>query len=138
MIFYEHSDLHLLHCTWLGCIRSCMEDLNHGFLASCWFVDNRFVSLDNPFEAIMHYLLIRGVTSLRNQDEVPMMSALLCTITHWIGPTVNHNIRILGSHDFTKILYCIVSQPWENTELVPKLAMTLTYEWNPKVIIYFL
>ena len=40
-----------------------------------------------------------------------MMSALLCTITHWIGPTVNHNIRILGSHDFTKILYCIVSQP---------------------------
>ena len=29
-------------------------------------------------------------------------------------------------------------EPWENIEFVTKLAMTLTYEWNPKVIIYSL
>ena len=33
-------------------------------------------------------------------------------------------------------LYCLST--WENIKLVPKLAMTLTYEWDHKVIIYSL
>ena len=57
----------------------------------------------------MHDLLIRGMASIGHQDEVPMMSVLVCTITHWIRVMINHNIRLLGSHDFTKLLYCIIS-----------------------------
>ena len=38
-----------------------------------------------------------------------MVSALVCMVTHWIGPMVSHDIRISSSLDFTKLLYCIVS-----------------------------
>ena len=40
---------------------------------------------------------------------------------------MSHDIRLSSSHNFTKLLYYIASQPWENTELVIKLAMTLNY-----------
>ena len=68
-----------------------------------WFMD-----LDNPFEAIVNYLLIEGMDGLGHQDEIPMVRALMCMVTHWTGPTVHHNIRLLGSHDFTKLNYYIV------------------------------
>ena len=48
---------------------------------------------------------------------------------------MSHDIRLLDSHDFTKRLYCIVFQPWKNIGLVQKLAVTLTYVRNSKVII---
>ena len=51
---------------------------------------------------------------------------------------MSHDIRLSGSHDFTKLLYYIVSQFWDNVEFVQKLVVTLTYEWDPKVIIYSL
>ena len=34
--------------------------------------------LGNLFEAIVHHLLIGGIVSLGRQDEVPMVSALVC------------------------------------------------------------
>ena len=55
-----------------------------------------------------------------------------------VGPTMSHDVRLSGSQDFTKLLYYIVSQPWENIELILKLRIALTYKWDPKVIIYFL
>lgn len=51
---------------------------------------------------------------------------------------VSHNIKLLGSRDFTKLLYYVVSQPWETIELVPKFTVVLIYGWDPKMIMYSL
>ena len=59
-------------------------------------------------------------------DEVPMVSTLV------------YDIRLSSSHGFTKLRSCTFSQPWENIEFVQKLAVTFTYRWYPKLIIYSL
>ena len=51
---------------------------------------------------------------------------------------VCHDIRLLASHGFTKLLQYIISQSWKNIEFVPKLVVILTYEWDFKVTIYSL
>ena len=61
-------------------------------------------------------------------DGFPMVSALVCMVTHYIRPMVSHDLMLSSSHDFTKLFYCIVSQLWENIKFVLKLAITLTYE----------
>ena len=48
--------------------------------------------------------------SLCHRDEILMMSEIIYTITHYTGLMVNQDIKLLGSHDFTKLLYCIISQ----------------------------
>ena len=96
------------------------------------------MSLGNPLEVVVHHFLIGGMTSLGYRDGFPIMSVLVCMVTHWTGPTVSYDLRLSSSHDLTKLLYCVVSQPWENIELVLKLTMTLTYEWDCKLIIYSL
>ena len=60
-----------------------MKDLSHRLLASRRFVHNQFMNLDNSLEVVMHYLLIRGITGLDHQNEFPMVSALVCMVTHW-------------------------------------------------------
>ena len=137
IIVYEHSCLHLLHCTWLRCIRSCTEYLTHGFLTNRWLLHSQFMGLGNPLKVLVHHLLI-GVVGLGYWDEFLMVSALVCRVAHWIGPMVSYDLRLSSSHDSTKLLHCIVSQPWENIEFVLKLAMTLTYGWDRKLIIYSL
>ena len=74
IIFYEHSYLHILHCTWLRCIRSCTVDLSHGFLKNRWLVHNRFIGLSNLLEVVVHHLLIGGITGLGYRDGFPMAS----------------------------------------------------------------
>ena len=135
IILYEHS---CLHYTWLRCIRSCIEDLMHGFLVNRWLVHDRFMDLGSPLLVVMHYLLIEGMTGLSYRDGFPIVSALVCMVTYSIGPVVSHDLRLSSNHDLTKILHCVVSQPWENIEFVLKLPMTLTYEWDRKLIIYSL
>ena len=99
MVLYEHYCLHLLHYTWLKCIRSYTKDLNYEFFfANRWLFHNWFISLDNPLEVIVHHLLIGGMTGFGNQDGFPMVSALLCIVTHWIGTTVIHDLRLSSSH----------------------------------------
>ena len=109
IILYEHSCSYLLHCTWLRCIRSCIEDLSHKFLENRWLVHSRFMSLSNPLESVVHHLLIGGMTGLGYRDRFPMVSALVCMITHWIGPMVSHNLRLSKSHDLIKMLHGIAS-----------------------------
>ena len=123
IILYEHSCLHFLHCTWLRCITSYIEDLSYGFLANRWLVHNRFIGLGNPLEVVMHHLLIGGMTGLGYWDGV---STLVCMVAHWTWPMLSYDLRLSRSHDSTKLLHCVVSQPWENTELVLKLAVALT------------
>ena len=66
---------------------------------------------------------------------------------------VSHDIRLSSSHDFTKLLYCIISQPRQNIKLVQKLEVVLTTgeivswsfisyglshcSWKPVVIVIF-
>ena len=38
-------------------------------------------------------------------DGFSMVSALVCTVTHWIEPTISHDIRLSGSHNFTKLIH---------------------------------
>ena len=69
------------------------------------------MDLSYLFEALVHYRLIRGIVGFCYQDRVPMVSALVCMVAHWIRPIVSHDIRLSSSHDFTKLLHCIISQP---------------------------
>ena len=63
--------------------------------------------LGNLLEVEVQHLLIGGMVGLGHQDGVPMVSALMCTVINWTGPMMSHDIRLLGSHDFTKLLhYC--------------------------------
>ena len=138
IILYEHSCLHLLRCTWLRCIRSCIEDLSHGFFANKWLVHNLFISLGNLLEVVVHHLLIEEMVGFGYRDEFPMVSALMCMVTHWIGPTVSHNLKVSNSYNLTKLFHYVVSQHWENIELVLKLVVVLTYGWDRKLVIYSL
>ena len=58
------------------------------------------------------------MVGLGYQDGFPMVSALVYMVTHWTRLTMSHDISLLGSHNFTKLLYYIVSQSEENIELV--------------------
>ena len=65
----------------------------------------------NPLKVVVHHLLIGRMGSLGSQVGFPMVSALVCMVTHWIGPTVSYDLRLSSSHDLTKLFHCIVSQP---------------------------
>ena len=111
IILYENSCLHLLHCTWIRCIRICIEDLSHGFLVNKWLVHSRFMGLSNPLEVVAHHLLIGRMTSLGYCDKFPIVSALVCMVAYWTGPMASCDLRLSSSHDSTKLLHCIVFQP---------------------------
>ena len=131
----------ILFCIFCIVLNLCVcftKDLSHGFLANRWLVHNQFMGLGNPLEVVMHHLLIRGMVGLGYQDKFLMVSALVCMVTHWTRPTMSHDLRLSSSHDLTKLLHCVISQPWENIELVLKLAMTLTYRRDRKLIRYSL
>ena len=55
------------------------------------------------------------------QDRIPMMSTLVCMVTYWTKPTLNHELKLSSSYDFTKLLHYVVSQPWENIEFMIKV-----------------
>ena len=102
--------MHLLHCMWFGCIRSCMKELSHRFLSNRWLAHNRFVGLSNPLEVVVHYFLIGGMTGLGYRDEFPVVSAFVCMIIYWTRPMMSYDIRLSSDHDFTNLLYCVISQ----------------------------
>ena len=91
---YEHSYLYFLHCTWLGSIRSYTSDPSHEFLANRWLIHNWFMGFSNPLEVIVHHLLIGMMASLSYWDRFPMVSALVCMVTHWTKPMVSHDLKL--------------------------------------------
>ena len=52
------------------------------------------MDLGNLVEIVMCYFLIGEMVCLDRQDEFPMVSALVCTVTHKIRPTMNHDARL--------------------------------------------
>ena len=56
------------------------------------------MDLSNLVKTVVHYLLIGGMFGFGYRDEVPIVSALVCMVTHCIGPMVIHDRRLLGIH----------------------------------------
>ena len=52
------------------------------------------MDLGNLVKIAVHYLLIGEMTCLDCLDKFLIVSALVCMITHWIKPTVNHDVRL--------------------------------------------
>ena len=50
------------------------------------------MALSNPFETIVHHLLIEGITYLSHQDGFPMVSVLVYMVTRWTRLTMSHNM----------------------------------------------
>ena len=69
------------------------------------------MGLSNPLEVIVHYLVIGMMDGLGYWDGFPMVSALMCVVILWIGPTVSHDLRLSNSQNLIKLLHCVVSQP---------------------------
>ena len=67
--------------------------------------------LGNLLEVEVQHLLIGGMVGLGHQDGVPMVSALMCIVTHWTRPTMSHDLRLSSSHGLIKLLHYVVSQP---------------------------
>ena len=67
------------------------------------------MGLGNPLEVVVHYLLIVRMVGLGYQDRFLMVNALVCMVTHWIGPIVSHDLRLSSSYNLTKLFYFIVS-----------------------------
>ena len=87
-----------------------MEDLSHEFFVSRLLSYNQFKELCNLLEVVVHYLPIRGIARLGHQDEFFVASALVCIVTYWTRPVVNHDVKLLSSHDFAKLFRYVVSQ----------------------------
>ena len=51
------------------------------------------------------------VVGLGYRDGFPMVRVHVCMVTLWIGPKVSHDLRLSSSHELTKLLHCVVSQP---------------------------
>ena len=54
-----------------------MKDTSHGFLGSWWVVYSQFMDLSNPFEVMVDYLLIEGMTCLGHWDDFLIVSILV-------------------------------------------------------------
>ena len=52
---------------------------------------------------------------LGHWDGVPIVSYM---VTRWTRPIMSHDVSLFDSHEFPKMLYYFVSQPWENIEVV--------------------
>ena len=63
------------------------------------------MDLGNPTKTVVHCLLNGRMTCLGHRDASPMVSALLCIVTHWTRPIVNHDInyRVFVIHQATII-----------------------------------
>ena len=118
LVTWTNMSFHL-HCIWLQCIRNCIKDISHGFLARWLVVYSWFIDLGNSIETIMHYLLIGGMAYHDHRDRFPMVSTLVCMVTYWTRPIVNHDIRLLVVM-IHKATWYIDSQSWEYIEFMLK------------------
>ena len=86
------------------------------------------MGLGGSSKVVLHCFLIRRIVCLDCWNEISMVSVLMFKVTHWISFAVNHDLRLLDSHNFTKFYVVLSFNDRENIELMPKLVMILTYE----------
>ena len=90
----KHTHSYLLHCTWLMCIRSCIEATSHGFLVSRYVIHNQFMDLGNLVKTVI-------ILPPNWKDDLSWSSGWVshgkCTNVcdaHWTRTIVNHDIRL--------------------------------------------
>ena len=95
-----------------------------------------FIDLRNPIKVVVHYILIGRMICLGRRDGVLMVSVVVCMVTHWTWPTMNHDKRLLNSYDslsyyvaWTPNLKRMLSMFWNQKDV-------LTNEWDPNMVIY--
>ena len=97
-------------------------------------VHNWFIVLDNLVEIVVHYLLIGGMTYLGYQNDFPMVSALMCMVTHWTGPMMNRDINywVVMIHYATILCELSTSRGyWVYTKINRRLwLMGVTIRWS--------
>ena len=59
------------------------------------------MNVGNPFQGYSVLPYNGGLDSLGHWNGLPMVSALVCMVTHWTRPIVGHDIKLSGGHDFT-------------------------------------
>ena len=132
--WFDFTYPHHLHCTWLECIRSYIEDTSHGFFAEWWVVHSGFIDFDNLVKIIVHYLLVGGMTCLGHWDEFPMVSAQVYMVTHWTRPMVNHDVRLSIVMIHSAIILHGLStlrEYWAYAEINRRLwSMSETLKWS--------
>ena len=57
------------------------------------------MDLNYLVETVVYQSLIGGMTCLNRWDDFPMVRALVCAITHWTRPIVNHYITLSNCHN---------------------------------------
>ena len=78
------------------------------------------MDLGNPFEVVIHNLLIGEMTYLSHQDEFSIIRLLVNMFTHWIGLMVSYKINY----------YVVMTSP---SCYVVRLPTLRGYEANAKV-----
>ena len=76
-----------------------MKYTSHKFLVNRLLVHKQSMGKGN----ILEHLLFGRMIGLGHQDGFPMVSALVCMVTYWIGPTMSHYLRISSRYDITKL-----------------------------------
>ena len=94
LVTWTNTSFHL-HCIWLQCTRNFIKDISYEFLARWLVVFSWFIDLGNSIKTIMHHLLIGGMAYHDHWDGFPIVSTLVCMVTYWTRPIVNHDIRLL-------------------------------------------
>ena len=88
----------------LGALGVAREIQIIGSLQNEWLGHNQFMGLGNPLEAIVHHLLIGGMTSLSYQDEFPMYDFIL---NMNYGESWRMAIKLSWLHHRATSLYCL-------------------------------
>ena len=71
-----------------------------GFVARLMSCSQLIYELNNPYETIVFYLIIGGITCFWLSWWLSMMSVLMCIVIHWTRTTINHNMsyRVVMIH----------------------------------------
>ena len=69
-------------------------------------------------------------------DEFLIVSSTVCMVTHWIGLTINHDIRLLDCHDSPSYYIACTLNLERISNLYWNQLKALTYKWDLNVVIY--
>ena len=82
------------------------------------------MDLSNLIETIVYYFPIGEMTSLSHRDDFPMMSAIMCIVTHLTWPMVNHDINcwvVMIHHDTRLYKLSTLRKYWVYAKINKKL-----------------
>ena len=143
----EHQALNVMNTSRLWMTRTthghklkALDDMNNSGLWLIWTIVGhklRALVLDRDLKSMIWCYKFR-IHYLFNDDLISLLPILIPCIILYEHSCLNllHCtwLRCIS----TKLLHYIISQSWENIELVLKLVVALTYGWDCKLVIYSL